>query len=289
MLVGVLVSRDLWPMRAIPRSDAKRPLSWRCLSGRAAQQQRGPVEAAGRLAVLAADQHVERSAEHHPVHGQGQGPGRLVGYRLSRPLSVGALGGRSAHTATTSTAAVVTQRITRRLHITSGSRGRQPTTSDSGGTVTAAGRSLPAPSGTEAGLLPPVSDRHSAIRSRPQRSERPNDPAACGRGHGQCAMTCRYYGISRQTFYVWKRRYDELGPDGLKDRSRRPKTSPNATHVDVVGHRPFSPVGWWVHLSDGGVSPGRHVAQARCSGRRRRASARPRRDWSVRSLLWSVL
>ena len=52
---------------------------------------------------------------------------------------------------------------------------------------------------------------------------------------GNVAMTCRYYGISRQNFYVWKRRYDELGADGLRDRSRRPKTSPKATHVDVVG------------------------------------------------------
>jgi len=48
-------------------------------------------------------------------------------------------------------------------------------------------------------------------------------------------MTCRYYGITRQSFYVWKRRYDELGEEGLRDRSRRPKTCPNATHVDVVG------------------------------------------------------
>jgi transposase InsO family protein len=52
---------------------------------------------------------------------------------------------------------------------------------------------------------------------------------------GNVAMTCRYYGISRQNFYVWKRRYDELGPDGLRDRSRRPHTSPKATHVEVVG------------------------------------------------------
>ena len=52
---------------------------------------------------------------------------------------------------------------------------------------------------------------------------------------GNVAMTCRYYGISRQCFYVWKRRFDELGPEGLKGRSRRPKTSPRATHVDVVG------------------------------------------------------
>ena len=52
---------------------------------------------------------------------------------------------------------------------------------------------------------------------------------------GNVAMTCRYYGITRQSFYVWKRRYDELGEEGLIDRSRRPKTSPRATHVDVVG------------------------------------------------------
>jgi transposase InsO family protein len=52
---------------------------------------------------------------------------------------------------------------------------------------------------------------------------------------GNVAMTCRYYGVTRQSFYTWKRRYEELGPEGLKDRSRRPKVSPNATHVDVVG------------------------------------------------------
>jgi transposase InsO family protein len=52
---------------------------------------------------------------------------------------------------------------------------------------------------------------------------------------GNVAMTCRYYGINRQTFYTWKRRYDELGEEGLRPRSKRPKVSPNATHVDVVG------------------------------------------------------
>ena len=52
---------------------------------------------------------------------------------------------------------------------------------------------------------------------------------------GNVAMTCRYYGISRQTFYKWLSRYQADGPQALKDRSRRPKVSPNATHVDVVG------------------------------------------------------
>ena len=51
---------------------------------------------------------------------------------------------------------------------------------------------------------------------------------------GNVAMTCRYYGISRPTFYKWLSRYQADGPPGLKDRSRRPKISPNATHVDVV-------------------------------------------------------
>ena len=27
------------------------------------------------------------------------------------------------------------------------------------------------------------------------------------------AMTCRYYGVIRQSFYVWKHRYDELGEE----------------------------------------------------------------------------
>lgn len=52
---------------------------------------------------------------------------------------------------------------------------------------------------------------------------------------GNVAMTCRYYGISRQMFYTWRRRYDEDGLEGLRERSRRPLTSPRATHVDVVG------------------------------------------------------
>ena len=40
---------------------------------------------------------------------------------------------------------------------------------------------------------------------------------------GNVAATCRYYGISRQTFYKWLRRYEELGEEGLRDRSSRPQ------------------------------------------------------------------
>jgi transposase len=52
---------------------------------------------------------------------------------------------------------------------------------------------------------------------------------------GNVAMTCRYFGISRQLYYVWLRRYRDEGVDGLRDRSRRPKVSPRATPADVVG------------------------------------------------------
>jgi len=52
---------------------------------------------------------------------------------------------------------------------------------------------------------------------------------------GNVAQTCRYYGITRQTFYRWLRRYEEKGLEGLRDRSRRPHHSPNATSAEVVG------------------------------------------------------
>ncbi len=52
---------------------------------------------------------------------------------------------------------------------------------------------------------------------------------------GNVALTCRYYGISRQVFYTWLRRYEEEGVDGLRDRSRRPLHSPTATKTEVVG------------------------------------------------------
>lgn len=38
------------------------------------------------------------------------------------------------------------------------------------------------------------------------------------------AKTCRHYGISRDSYYCWYRKYLEFGEEGLKDRSRRPKS-----------------------------------------------------------------
>ena len=42
--------------------------------------------------------------------------------------------------------------------------------------------------------------------------------------HGRnAALTCRYFGISRQTFYRWKRRYDPYRLSSLEELSHRPK------------------------------------------------------------------
>ena len=49
------------------------------------------------------------------------------------------------------------------------------------------------------------------------------------------AATCRYYGITRTTFYIWLRRYQEKGLAGLHELSRRPHSCPNATSSDVIG------------------------------------------------------
>jgi len=42
--------------------------------------------------------------------------------------------------------------------------------------------------------------------------------------HGEnAALTCRHFGISRDTFYRWRRRFLEFGPAGLEDGSHGPK------------------------------------------------------------------
>ena len=57
--------------------------------------------------------------------------------------------------------------------------------------------------------------------------------AALDQGVDDVAEFCRAQGISRETYYKWKRRFDSEGLDGLRDRSRRPNTIPNATPADV--------------------------------------------------------
>ncbi|WEO93229.1 leucine zipper domain-containing protein [Streptomyces sp. FXJ1.172] len=75
---------------------------------------------------------------------------------------------------------------------------------------------------------------------------------------GNVAMSCRYFGISRQAYYTCYRRYQAEGIEGLRTRSKAPETSPNATHVEVVGRIRWSPRprGW----SPGAVRPIRSLS-----------------------------
>lgn len=47
------------------------------------------------------------------------------------------------------------------------------------------------------------------------------------------SQLARRYAISRKTAYKWIRRFQDLGPDGLAERSRRPHRSPTKTPTDL--------------------------------------------------------
>ena len=47
------------------------------------------------------------------------------------------------------------------------------------------------------------------------------------------AEVCRRRGISRQTYYVYRRRYLAEGVAGLRPRSRRPRSSPGQIVADL--------------------------------------------------------
>src|SRR3954465_9292346 len=57
--------------------------------------------------------------------------------------------------------------------------------------------------------------------------------AALAQGVDDVAAFCRAQGISRQTYYKWKKRFELEGLDGVRDRSRRPGSIPIATPVEV--------------------------------------------------------
>jgi transposase InsO family protein len=57
--------------------------------------------------------------------------------------------------------------------------------------------------------------------------------AALAQGVDDVAGFCRAQQISRQTYYKWKKRFQAEGLDGLRDRSRRPASTPIATAVEV--------------------------------------------------------
>jgi transposase-like protein len=57
--------------------------------------------------------------------------------------------------------------------------------------------------------------------------------AVLAQGVDDVAAFCRAQDISRETYYRWKKRFDREGLEGLRDRSRRPNTTTNATPAEV--------------------------------------------------------
>jgi len=43
--------------------------------------------------------------------------------------------------------------------------------------------------------------------------------------HKNVSLTCRYFGISRKTFYKWKKQYNPFNLSSLEDRSKKPKNN----------------------------------------------------------------
>lgn len=57
--------------------------------------------------------------------------------------------------------------------------------------------------------------------------------AAMAGGVGNVALFCRQQGISRQTFYKWRHRFDDSGVEGLQELSRRPHHVRGQTPAEV--------------------------------------------------------
>src|SRR3972149_783342 len=62
--------------------------------------------------------------------------------------------------------------------------------------------------------------------------------------HGRnAALTCRHFGICRDTFYRWLRRFEKYGPGGLENGSHRPRhvRTPTGRRVEAPGADPGHP------------------------------------------------
>ena len=54
------------------------------------------------------------------------------------------------------------------------------------------------------------------------------------RGSFSMAELCRRYGVSRPTGYKWLQRFEEEGPPGLRERSRRPRGCSHETAIEIT-------------------------------------------------------
>lgn len=77
--------------------------------------------------------------------------------------------------------------------------------------------------------------------------------------HLNVTALCAELEISRETFYLYQRRYDEAGPMGLLPRSRAPLHHPNQTPVEVED----AIDAWWHKLKDDGLDYGARSIWAR--------------------------
>jgi transposase InsO family protein len=91
------------------------------------------------------------------------------------------------------------------------------------------------------------------------------------------AAFCREHGVSRETFYVWRRRYEVEGLDGLEPRSRAPKTSPQRIGGDVEE----AIVALRKELDELGVDAGPGTIQWHLGRQRRRAVPSEATIWRV--------
>ncbi len=71
--------------------------------------------------------------------------------------------------------------------------------------------------------------------------------AECRRGEDPMTVLCERYGISRETGYLWKRRYQAEGMRGLEERSRAPHhlahPTPPAMSDQLIALREQHPYG----------------------------------------------
>jgi transposase len=78
---------------------------------------------------------------------------------------------------------------------------------------------------------------------------------------GSVLATCRYYGISRNCYYKWLKRYEEEGFEGLKDRSSAPAQLTESNQVRCRARRRRA---CDVVPAPGGAAPGPIAAAHQC-------------------------
>lgn len=120
---------------------------------------------------------------------------------------------------------------------------------------------------------------------------------------------CHYYGISRVTGYKWLRRYDVDGLDGLKDRSRAPRSCPHRVSTEVTElliaarrqhptwgpkkllpwlSRRHGPIGWPVPSTVSEILRREGLAEKRRRRRRLEHPGRPTTEATAPNQLWAA-